>query len=282
MNRVRNNQEDSNINVPITKEEKQKILQKSLYKKDITDRMKMKLDSAKLLGEKNLKNEILSDKSNNNDSAVIPMNGMDEFNNEEARPKFFGVRNYLHTFYETINLRNPQMYEDIPDESDTNNDDKKFNPNCKFYWKVGIYLALVIVIVGLILILIGFVTPLHTSGKNKQEEFLVIDKSSTTLNDYMGICRLIGIGMFIVGFSLFLAVVLLAVCFHSNEGNNDSEDEESENVCLSFNMENSYQKEPDESIPVTEESEAVQVIKDTDEAVVTSNGLRAPQNVPPK
>ncbi|CAL1276365.1 unnamed protein product [Larinioides sclopetarius] len=283
MNRGRTNQE-THIDVPIRNDEKQKILPKSIYKKEKTGRKKMRLEfekTAKLLtGEKNLKNECkISDKSNNNDHAVIPMDGLDDFPNEESRPKFFGVKNYLHTFYESVNLKNPQLYEDIPDESEANNQPFKDNKNCKFYWKVGMFFALGVVVVGLLLIIIGFVTPLHASVAEKNEEFYVIDKSATALNDYMRVCRLVGGGMFIVGFSLFLAVVLLALCWNLNEDNNESDDDESDNLCLSFNTENTYQKGPDDKIPATEELTTVQVKREKEDVVVTTNGLCTPSTL---
>ncbi|GFT82987.1 hypothetical protein NPIL_358251 [Nephila pilipes] len=282
MNRGNQNP-DTRIDMPDSSDEKQKILPKPIYKKEKTGRKKMRLEfekTAALLNKDKLKNECkLSDKSNNNDHTAISMEGLEECEKEESRPKFFGVRNYLHTFYETVNIKNPQLYEDIPDESETTNEPQKENRSCRLGWKIGITIGLIIVSIGLILILIGFVSPLHQSVAEKNEEFLVIDKSASTFNDYMRMCRLVGVGMFIFGFSLFLAVILLALCWNLDDENNECEDEESENVCLTFNPESTYQKGSDEKIPVTEELTTVQVKREKEDVVVTSSGLCAPSTL---
>ncbi|PRD29470.1 UNVERIFIED_CONTAM: Nrsn1 [Trichonephila clavipes] len=283
MNRGNQNLSETRIDMPDSNDEKQKILPKPIHKKEQKGQKKMRLEfekTASLLNGDKLKNEYqLSDKSNNNDHTAISMEGLEESEKEESRPKFFGVRNYLHAFYETVNIKNPQLYEDIPDESETPEEPQKENRTCKLIWKIGITAGLIIVSIGLILILIGFITPLHPSVAEKNEEFLVIDKSATTFNDYMRMCRLVGVGMFIVGFSLFLAVVLLALCWNFDDGKNESEDEDSENVCLTFNPENTYQKGSDEKIPVTEELTTVQIKREKEDVVVTNSGLCAPSTL---
>lgn len=153
----------------------------------------------------------------------------------------------------------------------------KETKNCRLCWKVGIAIGLTTAFIGLILILVGFVTPLHSTVKAKNEEFLIIDRSATIFNDYMRMCRLVGIGMFLTGFCLFLAVVLFALCWNIDESNGETEDDSSssDNFCLTLQSEASYQKnEEDKMVPSTEQVAAVQPERYAEEEViVTKDGL---------
>lgn len=264
-------------------DEKKQILPKMFHKKEKAGRKKMRLEfeqTASLLGDKKNRHDYKGhDKANNNDHTVVPLEAMDEEpQQEEPRQKFFGVKNYLHNFYESVSIKNPQLYEDIPDESAANPPFKE-TKNCRLCWKVGIAIGLTMAFVGLVLILVGFVTPLHSAIAAKNEEFLIIDRSATIFNDYMRMCRLVGIGLFLTGFCLFLAVVLFALCWNIDENNGEPEDEESssDNFCLTLHTETTYQKAEDKKIPVTEELATVQPKREKEEEViVTKSGLITP------
>ncbi|GIY03487.1 uncharacterized protein CDAR_622671 [Caerostris darwini] len=275
---------EEQTNVPVPKDEKVKIFPKAFYKKEKSGHQKLKLEfkeTAALLNAEQIKHEFkLSDKSNNNDQVAIPMEGIaDDIEKEEAPPKFFGVKNYLHTFYESYNFKNPQMYEDIPDDSEQ---PPKENKSLKFYWKLSMSITLAVVAIGLILILIGFITPLHTSvAEEKNEEFLVIDKSDTTLNDYLRACRLIGVGMFVAGFASFLIAILVALYWNYVHGGTASDDEESDSLCLSYNPDNNYQQGIDQSIPIPETVVTAQIKNEEDDAVATGSGIVSPTPIKP-
>ncbi|GIY24096.1 uncharacterized protein CEXT_284851 [Caerostris extrusa] len=269
---------EEQTNVPVAKDEKVKILPKALSKKEKSDHQKLKFkfkETACLLNSEHIKHEFkLSDKSNNNDQVAIPMEGIaDDIEKEEAPPKFFGVKNYLHTFYESYNFKNPQMYEDIPEDSEQ---PPKENKSLKFYWKLSMSITLAVVVIGLILILIGFIATLHTSvADKKSEEFLIIDKSDTTLNDYLRACRLTGVGMFVSGFVSFLIAILVALYWNYVHGGTASDDEESDSLCLSYNPDN-YQQGTDQSVPIPENVVTAQIKREEDDVVATGPGIVSP------
>ncbi|XP_054709354.1 neurensin-1-like [Uloborus diversus] len=124
--------------------------------------------------------------------------------------EFFGVRSYVHTFYEAMAMDN------VPDE-----------PRCHFYsgnfrtplrkrrkqvlcWRLTFFTGLLILCVGLTAILVGFLVPRRKEVVNIQEDIEIIDRVDQAFNRDLQLCKVVGIALFCTG-GLIVAAVLLAM-----------------------------------------------------------------------
>lgn len=153
-------------------------------------------------------------------------------------PVYFGVRSYLHHFYDSSSaFKDPNVYE--------NDDDDLYllhpNPHHRLlrhrrrrrrrcppiWWKIFMWLGVNLLLFGVVGILVGYLVPPKTVvvGQNKPKELWYIDTSAKSYNVTLDLCKLIGLILFCVG-GLTLAMALLFPSFLTHYCGDDDEDED--------------------------------------------------------
>ncbi|KFM66539.1 Neurensin-1, partial [Stegodyphus mimosarum] len=262
--------------------EKQKSIPSGEKKKVKNGRNKMKLDLKKKINSTiprgNSKDETQSDyktyeigETNAADSEKSQCDTKDE-----ASSEFFGVRSYLHNFYESVSIRNPQLYEDIyEDDMLYLSQTRKQRKAALFCWKFNLAMGAFTLALGLFFILVGYITPLRQGIAGQQEGFLIIDRDAARFNYYIKLCRIMGLIVFCIGGCIFCFTMLLSVFFNIHYS--DDEDETPvETFCVTLTAEDVPQSPTDKKIPATEELTSVQPKREVDEVVMTNAGLCKP------
>ncbi|XP_054708569.1 neurensin-1-like [Uloborus diversus] len=196
---------------------------------------------------------------------------------DESCPEFFGVRSYLHNFYESVSIRNPQLYEDIYDDEMIylNNTRKYARKDAVICWKFNMGLGAFALGLGVILILVGYLTPLHEGIKSHQEDYVIVDRDAAKFNYYIKVCRMMGLISFCGGGCIFSIALLVSFFFNMNY-TEEEEDDPLEPLCVTLDTEDVPQTPTDKKIPATEELTSVQPKREVEEVVMTNSGLCKP------
>ncbi|CAL1285739.1 unnamed protein product [Larinioides sclopetarius] len=189
---------------------------------------------------------------------------------DRRSPEFFGVRSYVHTFYEAMAMDNPHAYENqfgypVPSR-------KRRRQLLCWRWILGS--GVVTILMGVVFITVGFLVPKKNVVVDIQEDIEIIDKEHLSFNWVLDIVKIIGITLFCTG-GLMVAGLFLALTFICK-----SRIEESltaEEIPLT-GTESRPDKGPnaaiDVKVPATEELTAVQPKRaDPEEVVMTNAGL---------
>ncbi|CAL1546869.1 unnamed protein product [Lymnaea stagnalis] len=127
-------------------------------------------------------------------------------------PMYFGVKSYLHHFYEDHTFKDPSVYED---------DDHQFllQPHQRrrrctpIWWKLFMWIGVTLLLFGVIGILIGYlVPPRHVLIGDSTSGDAYVDEKAQEYNTTLDMCKLIGLILFCVG-GVTLAMALLFPSF---------------------------------------------------------------------
>lgn len=187
---------------------------------------------------------------------------------ESSCPEFFGVRSYLHHFYETMTVKNPDIYEDFDEHDNRYLTTPGKRRHIGVYWKATLYIGFILLICGLILLLVGYYVRQRDVVVGYKEDLEIIDRSSLDFNRNLDICKILGLLVFCLGGAILLAALLIPTVV-SNYC--DDDDQEAFKVKASFD-------DPEESptekkIPATEALTSVQPKRGEDHMVITEVGL---------
>ncbi len=185
----------------------------------------------------------------------------------------FGVRSYLHHFYDTHFYKDPDLYEQ-------DGDDLRYllHPNPRrrrctsIWWKVFVWIGANFLIFGIIGVLIGYLVPqrpliVGSIGDNIE----IVDREAISFNFNLDVCKLVGLILFCVG-GLTLTVALLFPSFLHQYCDDDRRDS-SFKVSASPSDEKQPLRSPLEmSIPYSSQVTSVQPSR-KDESLVTQEGL---------
>ncbi|KAF8781930.1 neurensin-1-like [Argiope bruennichi] len=189
---------------------------------------------------------------------------------ERNHPEFFGVRSYVHTFYEAMAMDNPQDFENefgypVPSR-------KRRRQLMCWRWILGS--GVVTLMLGAILIAIGFLVPKRNVVVDIQEDIEIIDKEHMAFNYALDIVKIMGITLFCTG-GLMVAGLFLALTFICKSRIDDPLN--AEEIPLAGGdacPDTGPNAAMDVKVPATEELTAVQPKRaDPEEVVMTNAGL---------
>ena len=138
-----------------------------------------------------------------------------EAHKKKACPDYFGVRSYLHNFYEYHGKKDPIVYEE---------DDWEYllraggrNPRCRsIWWKVFVWIGANFLFFGIIGVLVGYLVPKRSVIMGTiADNIEIIDRQAIAFNFNLDVCKLVGLVLFCVG-GLTLTVALLFPSFLYN------------------------------------------------------------------
>ncbi|XP_026888823.1 neurensin-1 [Electrophorus electricus] len=119
-------------------------------------------------------------------------------------PQRYGVRSYLHQFYEDCTA---SIWE-RDDDFQTQRSPSRWS---SVLWKVCLTLGALIVVAGLSVLLVGYATPPRLEAFG-EDELLFVDVRAVHFNRALDACKLAGAVLFCVGGSGVAAGLLLAAC----------------------------------------------------------------------
>ncbi|KAK3091214.1 hypothetical protein FSP39_017998 [Pinctada imbricata] len=132
-------------------------------------------------------------------------------------PDYFGVKSYLHNFYDESTFKDPSIYED--------EDDFRYllNPNarrrrCPPIWlKICVWLSVNLLFFGAAGILVGYLVPSKVVIHQVEggDDLAYIDKGALRFNTVLDLFKLVGLILFCVG-GILLASALMFPSFMSH------------------------------------------------------------------
>jgi len=181
----------------------------------------------------------------------------------------FGVKSYLHQFYEKPSFKDPDVYDD---------DDLRYllNPNRKrpcchsIWWKIFVWIGLNFLLFGVIGVLVGYLVPpkqaLVESSENNIE---VLDTQALQFNANLDICKLVGLILFCIGGTTLTIALLFPSFLHQYCIEEKHESIYKSSTCESHPIKSSM----DDIIPTTTSISSVQPSRIATESVYTKEGL---------
>lgn len=139
----------------------------------------------------------------------------DDLDDGKACPDYFGVKSYLHNFYESVAVKNPSLYEEL--EGGSGGDYRYLihpeKPRCRtVWWKIAVWTGVNLLVVGAVIILVGYLVPRHQVVIGQNDDLEVIDRSALRFNYNLDACKLVGLIVFCVGGTI-VAIALLFPSF---------------------------------------------------------------------
>ncbi|GFT66852.1 uncharacterized protein NPIL_206121 [Nephila pilipes] len=188
----------------------------------------------------------------------------------KRNPEFFGVRSYVHTFYEAMAMDNPHAYEDqfgyvMPARK------RRKQILC---WRLMLGSGVLILLMGIIFISVGFLVPKKKEVIDIQEDLEIIDRVFQAFNKDLDIFKIVGIVLFCVGGLMMAGVFLALTLIWKNRGEDPLSSEEIPLTGTHPQQDNGPNATMDVKVPATEELTTVQPKRvDPDEVVMTNAGL---------
>ncbi|XP_013417041.1 LOW QUALITY PROTEIN: neurensin-1-like [Lingula anatina] len=181
---------------------------------------------------------------------------------------YFGVKSYLHYFYES-GFKDPKVYEE---------DDSAYllRPNnrrkwCRsVWWKVFSWIGVSLLVIGLVGILVGYVTPKKAHIIEKDGETAVIDKDAIYYNYNFDAVKLVGLVVFCIG-GATIAISLLVPSFLKNYY--DEGQDESFKVYLNNDDDRQVSSPLERLIPTSARWRSIQPDRQVGEAIVCQEGI---------
>jgi len=186
---------------------------------------------------------------------------------------FFGVKSYLHNFYEHVSVKNPQLYEEYEEYKYLIAPKEK--RRTLFFWRFIFWTGFILLVFGSVVLMAGYLVPKMNIDVGYQEEMRIIDRAAYMFNQNLEWCKIIGLAIFCVGGTLLSASLLLP----SLVGLSCIDDEYNDET-TPFKLRIADDDDCDEilnekkdKIPATEELKSVQP-KREDEMIITHSGLK--------
>ncbi|XP_067856862.1 neurensin-1-like [Heptranchias perlo] len=120
-----------------------------------------------------------------------------------AEEQRYGVRSYLHLFYE--DCTGSMLEEDGLDQLDTQRSSSGWR---SVLWKVGLSAGTILFLVGMATVTTGYLVPPKIEGIG-EADFLVVDKHAIEYNEALEVSKLVGAVLFSVGGTAIAACVLV-------------------------------------------------------------------------
>ncbi|KAM9403931.1 neurensin-1 isoform 1-T6 [Salvelinus alpinus] len=135
-------------------------------------------------------------------SACAEICGSDHAEQTTQHDQRYGVRSYLHQFYEECTASIWERDEDFQIQR---------SPSrwSSVLWKVCLALGTLILVTGLIVLLVGYSTPTKIEAFG-EDELLFVDSHAVRFNRALDVCKLTGAVLFCVGGGLMAVGLLLS------------------------------------------------------------------------
>jgi hypothetical protein len=185
-------------------------------------------------------------------------------------PDYFGVKSYLHDFYEAT-YKDPSIYEEEDDFRFLLRSNKRRRRCPQIWWKIFMWLGVNLLVFGILGILVGYLVPQKSIFSKVDEENSegYVDRSAMTFNTTLDVCKLIGLILFCIG-GMTLAMALLFPSFLTSYCDEDPADD---NFKVRLEDEASPLSPVEMSIPKSSKVKSVQPLRTVPEAVVTNEGV---------
>ena len=186
----------------------------------------------------------------------------------------FGVRSYLHNFYEDRAYKDPDLYEDDDYRYLLSGPYPRRRKCTSVWWKVFVWIGANFLIFGILGVLIGYLVPqkpiiIGSAAQNVD----IVDRQAIAFNFNLDVCKLVGLILFCIG-GMTLTVALLFPSFLYRYFEDDRYASEGFRVRVS----NEYHDEPplspvEKSVPVSSLVKSVQPDRKEEESIVTKEGM---------
>nr|XP_033790717.1 neurensin-1 [Geotrypetes seraphini] len=114
----------------------------------------------------------------------------------------YGVRSYLHQFYEDCTASIWEYDDDFQIQRSPSRWSSAF-------WKVGLISGIVFMLIGLTVLAVGFIVPSKIEAFG-EEDFVFVDSHAVYLNGALDICKLAGAILFCIGGTTMAACLLMS------------------------------------------------------------------------
>ncbi|KAL4235725.1 Neurensin-1 [Mactra antiquata] len=189
---------------------------------------------------------------------------------KKACPDYFGVKSYLHDFYEAT-YKDPSIYEDEDDFRFLLHSNQRRRRCPQIWWKVFMWLGVNLLIFGILGILVGYLVPQKAIFSKVDEENSegYVDRSAIAFNTTLDVCKLVGLILFCIG-GMTLAMALLFPSFLTSYCDEDPSDD---NFKVSLDDDEAPLSPVEMSVPKILKVKSVQPLRTVQEGVVTNDGL---------
>ncbi|XP_067393551.1 neurensin-1 [Emydura macquarii macquarii] len=120
----------------------------------------------------------------------------------EGNYQRYGVRSYLHQFYEDCTASIWEYEDDFQIQRSPSRWSSAF-------WKVGLISGVVFMLIGLTVLVVGFLVPPKIEAL-EEEGFVVVDNHAIQFNGALDICKLAGAILFCIGGTTMAACLLMS------------------------------------------------------------------------
>lgn len=124
----------------------------------------------------------------------------------------FGVKSYLHNFYDSRFYKDPNVYEDDDDYRYLLHPYPRKRRCTSIWWKIFVWIGANFLIFGIIGVLVGYLVPEREVFVAAMDNMDVIDKDAVSYNSNLYVFKLVGLILFCIG-GLTLTVALLFPSF---------------------------------------------------------------------
>ncbi|XP_077209137.1 neurensin-1 [Paroedura picta] len=114
----------------------------------------------------------------------------------------YGVRSYLHQFYEDCTASIWEHEDDFQIQRSPSRWSSAF-------WKVGLISGTVFMLIGIIVLIVGFLVPPRIEALGV-ESFVVVDTHAVQFNQALDVCKLAGAVLFCIGGTAMAACLLMS------------------------------------------------------------------------
>ena len=187
-------------------------------------------------------------------------------------PDYFGVKSYLHHFYDTHFYKDPDIYEDEDDFRYLLHPNPRRRRCTSIWWKVFVWIGANFLVFGIIGVLVGYLVPQKPIVVGSiADNIEIIDREAISFNFNLDVCKLVGLILFCIG-GLTLTVALLFPSFLYQYCEDDGRDS-SFKVRMGDDEEEPLKSPLEMSIPTTTMVSNVQPDRKETESVVTQGGM---------
>lgn len=191
-------------------------------------------------------------------------------NNESSRCGNFsyGVKSYLHHFYDSGSFKDPSIYED---------DYQYLLPNRRrricnsIWWKVFVWIGANFLVFGTVGVLVGYLVPPRPIIIASTENLDLKDNNAEVYNFKLDVCKLVGLALFCMGGVTLTLALLFPILMH--QYCDDDRSERPFQVRINT-TESTLPTSPLENrIPATPQLASVQPGRNNEEAIITKDGM---------
>ncbi|CAG2054423.1 unnamed protein product [Timema podura] len=191
---------------------------------------------------------------------------------------YFGVKSYLHQFYDSNPAKRTQLYgEFVEDDFEYLVDPNKVRRShcCKGFWfRAGVWGGVNLLLVGIIALLVGYLTPQRDMVVGYQDNLEILDRWAIAFNRRLELCRLAGLAVFCCGGLVLMVTLILSTFFHTNNNGccDDTYTYATATVIEPFIVSETPESSvPGNKIPITEQIKTVQPTMWPDNAMSKSD-----------